>query len=589
MARVNARAPLNPYRMKRILLPFLGLFVIFAGCTWFEEEAEVETDIEDEVEVDEETEVDVSVQGETVEFYDPVEWPFEDVLAAHEDYFKETMPEYYEERGFEAYKTELLDLDLREFWAAGTFISGKYEGQTLVVGRIACDGPCFGETFMRYAVDERSDEWTLLVPYSDETDTDVVHMETVAEDLTIEIPELDAPENLEIYEDTALVLLDASYLTAAYFEENTYDYYSSVELDSDAFSTYYESENGCIYGVTPDGLVARYMVVPGIFSKAVQDYATFNQDLSFTSEDGEEVTREYALFSSGCGFSYSCVPSYAASASEEAGLEVAGTLNGETVYWLSEVGEEPETYEDSLLRTYYNAYNNYKVSLEYDTDSTEELMSAEDYLKSGNFFFIKLDNGEYVNVFNAQHAPVAECGKPVIYLYPEKTTVVSVKVGVDEITKSEPAYGNGWLVKADPTGTLLNLVDGMTYPYLFWEGNSDKNIPLGEGFTLAKTEVDAVLPAVLKSLGLSAQETADFMEFWSPELTAVNAPYIQFNFVGNKEMDIVAPLRIFPKPDQVIRIFMYFQGASEPGLPVPNFKPAARHGYTVVEWGGTLY
>ena len=47
----------------------------------------------------------------------------------------------------------------------------------------------------------------------------------------------------------------------------------------------------------------------------------------------------------------------------------------------------------------------------------------------------------------------AEKGKPVIYLYPEKTEEVKVTVKPKGgVTESIPAYGKGWKVKATPEG-----------------------------------------------------------------------------------------------------------------------------------------
>ena len=60
-------------------------------------------------------------------------------------------------------------------------------------------------------------------------------------------------------------------------------------------------------------------------------------------------------------------------------------------------------------------------------------------------------------------------GKPVIYLYPEEPTEVTVKVDIDGVfTSTYPAYGNGWTVTAQPDGTLTDAA-GREYYCLFWE------------------------------------------------------------------------------------------------------------------------
>lgn len=47
--------------------------------------------------------------------------------------------------------------------------------------------------------------------------------------------------------------------------------------------------------------------------------------------------------------------------------------------------------------------------------------------------------------------------KPVIYLYPEKETTVTVKLDyAGALTCTYPAYGDGWTVTACPDGTLTD-------------------------------------------------------------------------------------------------------------------------------------
>ena len=46
--------------------------------------------------------------------------------------------------------------------------------------------------------------------------------------------------------------------------------------------------------------------------------------------------------------------------------------------------------------------------------------------------------------------------KPVIYLYPEQETTVSVSLDyAGTLTATYPAYENGWTVTAEPDGTLV--------------------------------------------------------------------------------------------------------------------------------------
>ena len=59
-----------------------------------------------------------------------------------------------------------------------------------------------------------------------------------------------------------------------------------------------------------------------------------------------------------------------------------------------------------------------------------------------------------------------ECSaKPVIYLYPEQETTVSVSLDyAGTLTATYPAYEDGWRVTAEPDGTLYD-ENGNEYSY----------------------------------------------------------------------------------------------------------------------------
>ena len=63
--------------------------------------------------------------------------------------------------------------------------------------------------------------------------------------------------------------------------------------------------------------------------------------------------------------------------------------------------------------------------------------------------------------------------KPVVYLYPEEETQVTVQLDyAGELTCTYPAYNDGWTVTASPDGTLTD-GEGQTYSYLYWEGKDN--------------------------------------------------------------------------------------------------------------------
>ena len=71
--------------------------------------------------------------------------------------------------------------------------------------------------------------------------------------------------------------------------------------------------------------------------------------------------------------------------------------------------------------------------------------------------------------------------KPVIYLYPEQETTVSVSLDyAGTLTATYPAYEDGWRVTAEPDGTLYD-ESGNEYSYLFWEGENNTDYDFSTG------------------------------------------------------------------------------------------------------------
>jgi hypothetical protein len=183
----------------------------------------------------------------------------------------------------------------------------------------------------------------------------------------------------------------------------------------------------------------------------------------------------------------------------------------------------------------------------------------------------------------------AEMGKPVIYLYPEKTQRVSVNVEpTNGISISEPELGDGWEVIASPDGKIYNLEDRKAYPYLFWEGFASNFETPEEGFVVAERNVESFFDKQLRTMGLNKKEVADFKEFWVPYLSGDD--YYFITFIDQADFDKYAPLTVSPTPDTVIRVFFDYKALDKPiKVLEQNFETPKRNGFTVVEWGGRLH
>lgn len=195
-----------------------------------------------------------------------------------------------------------------------------------------------------------------------------------------------------------------------------------------------------------------------------------------------------------------------------------------------------------------------------------------------------------VQLQNRKFAPMAECGKPVIYLYPRETTNVSVQIKPDSLSFTEPFYHDGWQVEAHPNGQLINLSDRKAYPYLYWEGQGKIYSQPQAGWVVKSANLKSFLSGKLKALGLKQNEIADFLDFWLQRMELENKPYYFITFMGNQTMDAIAPLTVVPHPDTVIRILMDYTPLDTPIIPktFPPIHTPRRTGFTVVEWGGVL-
>lgn len=177
------------------------------------------------------------------------------------------------------------------------------------------------------------------------------------------------------------------------------------------------------------------------------------------------------------------------------------------------------------------------------------------------------------------------CYKPVIYLYPETETEVSVKLKLDgELTCTYPAYNNGWTVTAFPDGTLTN-AKGQVYNYLYWEGETFAQWDMTEGFCVKGEDTAEFLEDALEKLGLTRREANEFIVYWLPLME--QNPYNIISFQNDIYTD-AAQLEVNPVPDTLIRVFMAWKAADMyVELPKQELIAPERTGFTVVEWGGT--
>ena len=179
----------------------------------------------------------------------------------------------------------------------------------------------------------------------------------------------------------------------------------------------------------------------------------------------------------------------------------------------------------------------------------------------------------------------AVAAKPVIYLYPEEETEVTVTLDYSgELTCTYPKSSGTWNVTAQPDGTLTD-ANGQEYNYLYWEGITDTEYDFSKGFCVKGEDTAEFLETVLADLGLTRREANEFIVYWLPLMEVNEYNVISFQGTNYEEH---AKLTVEPTPDTIIRVYMAWYGTDEEIKIEPQKLTAPeREGFTVIEWGGS--
>jgi hypothetical protein len=189
-----------------------------------------------------------------------------------------------------------------------------------------------------------------------------------------------------------------------------------------------------------------------------------------------------------------------------------------------------------------------------------------------------------------------ECNsKPVLYFYSPTTKSINVKLDIPGfVTASIPHYpANGWQnvtvhPEGTPDGTLL--YNNQSYKELYYEDETIKAQPPTQGFVIKTSDLDSSLRTYAEKLGLNTDEQNEFLAYWVPRLTALNAPYIFFTVFNQTQKEKVDHVIVSPAPTTTIAFLAYFKPLSSPITVAPlKFQSVPqRIGFTMVEWGGTI-
>lgn len=205
--------------------------------------------------------------------------------------------------------------------------------------------------------------------------------------------------------------------------------------------------------------------------------------------------------------------------------------------------------------------------------------------------------------------------KPAIYLYPEKTAKVSVKL--DKTIKYKnviPKYKNGWFVEVEPNGDIRDLQPKYTkcsslphdefgfeyskqaceinkYPYIYWDGvQIAKPLPKKDvGFIVKNEEIEQFLGLKADEMGFLETEKSEFVRYWTKKIQDKNWKFVKIYFLQNEEVDDYLPIYVEPKPVNSNRVQIVISKAKKnEKIQAQKLIPFKRDGYTLVEWGGII-
>ncbi len=244
-------------------------------------------------------------------------------------------------------------------------------------------------------------------------------------------------------------------------------------------------------------------------------------------------------------------------------------MDGKVLY---EYGEVPAV-EGLNFALEYNGGPLFQL---YKEDSTNDSMCVEySYDPSSK-------TGESKEIF---------CGgvaKPVLYLYPEEETEVTVSFSNPEILETTyPKFNNYWRVTASPNGDLLDQ-NNKYYYALYWDEKKVHTVDFSEGYYVEKDDAIKFLEEKLSYIGLNDKERNEFIMYWLPVLEKNGKSLVYFELTEERES--YNKLLINPQPDSMLRLVIHIKKVDEKvNIKKQSLSKFKRRGFTVVEWGGTTY
>jgi hypothetical protein len=379
-------------------------------------------------------------------------------------------------------------------------------------------------------------------------------------------------------------------------------------IDGKDIYTYYHPDYKTTYFlVNFDGVLVNY----SSSLKGIEDatYLNVNAEASIAAnnlklEPNDTAHSSYRLVVTPCTMN-----SNPLDVQEEFGIKVDNNNNLTRIASASDI----EIYKINSLNTkeFESLVTHVLNTTYYNKDNPEKNKGEMVDLENGGLLIYKDIFGKYRALAN-QYFVGGGCGKPVIYLYPEKDTEISVRlINPTYFTAVIPNYNSYWKVLAQPNGILKDLKTELTkcesleikfgteyatkaceknqYPFLYWSGKTKGiNYPKAEnGFIVKKENLNPFFDEKLSFIGFNQKEINDFKEYWVAKLSKNNSDYFRITFFQNDVLNSMFPMEVKPNPNSSIRIFMDWSAINEnTSIIEQKLKSYSRNGFTLVEWGG---
>ena len=224
----------------------------------------------------------------------------------------------------------------------------------------------------------------------------------------------------------------------------------------------------------------------------------------------------------------------------------------------------------------------YNFGMTYEDGAVFQFAKSDDNNKCYEYIYSKKKGSRANDV---------ECwgvAKPILYLYPKKTTNVTVTFEHPELLETTyPKFNNKWSVKAHSNGDLYDS-NNKYYYGLYWDEKKVHEVDFSTGYYVEDKDAIEFLEEKLDYIGLNRREANEFITYWLPKLEKNKKSLVYFELT--EERNSYNKININPKPDTLLRVVIHIKKVDKKvDIKKESLTHTARRGFVAVEWGGTTY